>query len=120
MQTNEFSCEVREVFSGDDLIVYIDLGVENLLKRQRVRLSGVDTPPAISARGETEAGQIRTYVRMLTRGKKARLVVIARNANSWVCQLFVTAPEGEVSINELLIAKGYKFEKKGPQNVQPA
>lgn len=118
--TNEYSCEVREVFSGDDLVVYIDLGVENLLKRQRVRLAGVDTPPAINASGDTEAGQIRKYVRDLTKGKKARLTVVTRNANSWVCQLFVLAPEGEFSINEVLIAKGYKFEKKGPQNVQPA
>jgi hypothetical protein len=120
MLTDEFNCEVREVFSGDDLIIYIDLGVENLLKRQRVRLAGVDTPPAINASGDTEAGQIRGYVRALTKGKKSRIVVLARNANSWVCQLFVHAPEGEVCINELLIARGYKFEKKGATNVQPS
>lgn len=109
--TTEYVCEVREVFSGDDLIALVDLGVENLWKRQRIRLSGVDTPPAINATGDTEAGQLRSYVRALTRGRKGKMTVINRNANSWVVILSVDTPEGEVNINELLISRGYQFKK---------
>lgn len=111
MTPNEYPCEVREVFSGDDLIALVDLGVENLWKRQRLRLSGVDTPPAINATGDTEAGQIRTYVRALTRGRKGTLTIINRNTNSWVVTLMVDTPEGPVNVNDILIARGYQFKK---------
>lgn len=110
-----YPCDVREVFSGDDLIALVDLGVENLWKRQRIRLSGVDTPPAISATGDTEAGQIRSHVRMLTRGKKGTITVVSRNANSWVVVLVVDTPEGPVNVNDLLIARGYQFKAKVAQ-----
>lgn len=107
----EYACEVREVFSGDDLIALVDLGVENLWKRQRIRLAGVDTPPAINATGSTEAGQLRSYVRMLTRGRKGRLSLVSRNANSWVVTLVVETPEGPVNVNDILIARGYEFKR---------
>ena len=108
----EFNCEVREVFSGDDLIALVDLEIENLWKRQRLRLHGVDTPPAINASGDTEAGQIRSYVRGLTRARKAKITVVNRNTNSWVVTLVVDTPEGPVNVNELLVARGYQFTKK--------
>lgn len=110
-----YACEVREVFSGDDLIALVDLSVENLWKRQRIRLSGVDTPAAISATGDTEAGQIRSHVRSLTRNKKGTITVVSRNANSWVVTLVVDTAEGPVNVNELLIARGYQFKAKAAQ-----
>lgn len=111
VQPVEYSCEVREVFSGDDLIALVDLGVENLWKRQRIRLAGVDTPTAINANGDTEAGKIRSKVRTMTRGRKATVTVISRNANSWVVTLVVETTEGVVNINEFLIAQGYEFKR---------
>ena len=107
-----YVCEVREVFSGDDLIALVDLGVENLWKRQRIRLSGVDTPPAINATGDTEAGKIRSYVRALTRGRKGELIIVNRNSNSWVVTLMVETPEGIVNVNDVLISRGYQFKTK--------
>lgn len=108
----EFACEVKEVFSGDDLIVFVDLGIENLWKRQRIRLSGVDTPNAVGTSEETKAGVIRKDIRMLARHKKARLSVVSRNTNSWVVVLVVTTPEGEINVNERLIAQGYAYTAK--------
>lgn len=109
-----YPCEVREVFSADDLIALVDLGVENLWKRQRIRLSGVDTPNAINATGDTEAGQLRSYVRNLTRGRKGKLTVVSRNTSSWVIVLEVETPEGVVNVNDHLISKGYTFKKVNP------
>lgn len=107
----EYTCEVREVFSGDDLVALIDLGVENLWKRQRIRLSGVDTPSAISANGDTEAGKLRSTVRSMTRGRKGKLVIVSRNTNSWVVTLVVDTAQGVVNINDFLIAQGYEFKR---------
>lgn len=113
--TVTYPCEVREVFSGDDLIVLVDLGFEGLYKRQRVRLHGVDTPNAVGAGNDTEAGRIRKEVRSLTRGRKAQLTIISRNSNSWVVALVVEAdPEvgGTINLNEYLREKGYIFPAK--------
>ena len=108
----EYKCEVREVFSGDDLIAYIDLGVENLLKRQRIRLHGVDTPSAINMPRDSEAGKLREYIRSLCRGKKGTCTVHDRNKNSWVVTLFVEQPDGSTAnVNEYLISQGYKYER---------
>lgn len=108
----EFSCQVQEVFSGDDLIVMVDLGVENLYKKQRIRLSGVDTPSAINATPDTDAGQIRTHVRALVRGKKATITLVTKNTNSWVCILVVDTPNGPMNVNEELISKGYEYKRQ--------
>lgn len=110
-ERNTYDAEVREVFSGDDLVVLVDLGVESLWKRQRVRLAGVDTPNAISAGMETEAGKIRSYVRQLVRGKHVKITVTNRSSNSWVVILFVETPEGIINLNEDLIKQGYQFKR---------
>lgn len=109
----EYACEVREVFSGDDLIALVDLGVENLWKKQRIRLFGVDTPNAINATGTTEAGQLRTFVRQMVRNRKAKLTIVSRNTNSWVAVLVVETPEGSVNVNDYLVSRGYKFKREG-------
>lgn len=112
----EYPCEVREVFSGDDLVVFVDLGVEGLWKRQRVRLLGVDTPNAINASEDTEAGKIRATVRKMARGRRGMFTVHSKNLSSWVGTLVLespTAPEGVVNLNKVLIAQGYVFKRPG-------
>jgi hypothetical protein len=111
-QQTEYACEVKEVFSGDDLVVMVDLGVENLFRKQRVRLSGVDTPNAVGAGETTAAGIIRREIRMLAIRKKAKLTIVSRNTNSWVVVLIVETPEGPVNVNERLIAQGYEYKAK--------
>jgi endonuclease YncB( thermonuclease family) len=108
----EFACEVREVFSGDDLIVMVDLGVMNLFQRQRIRLAGVDTPNAIGSREDTSGGEVRRQVRQLARGRKAKLSVVTRYANSWVVQLTIETPEGPVDLNQRLVDQGYTYNAK--------
>lgn len=113
-KAEQFPCEVREVFSGDDLVVMVDLGIENLWKRQRIRLAGVDTPNAVGAPDDTEAGRIRKEIRTMTRGRRGVITVISRNLNSWVCSLVVEAtgtPDGVVCVNDWLIGKGYVFKR---------
>lgn len=115
-EQTEFVCEVREVFSGDDLIAFVDLGVENLWKKQRIRLHGVDTPNAIKQPGDSEAGKIRSFVRNVARGRKGKITVISKTANVWVVVLCVATQDGEMNINEYLINQGYKFVK--PETAQ--
>lgn len=104
-----YPCEVCEVFSGDDLIVFMDLGVEGLHKKQRVRLHGVDTPNAIKAAPDTKAGECRRYVRQLTLRRKGYFEIVSKNASSWVGVLTVETVHGAVNVNQDLIDQGFQY-----------
>lgn len=101
--------EVTDVYSGDDLIVMVDLGVEDLFKRRRIRLHGVDAPNAIGASSQTEAGKIRAYVRGLCERKRVRLSVVSKNLRSWVAVIEVLGDGEPHNINQDLISQGYRF-----------
>lgn len=111
-ERNKFNAEVKDVFSGDDLMVMVELGVDDLYKKKRVRLYGVDTPNAVGLGPDTEAGQIRTWVLELVRKRKVVLTVMSRTHSSWVCVVEVHAPNSVVNLNDALIAKGYKFNRE--------
>lgn len=104
-----YPCEVKDVYSGDDLILMVDLGVEGLWKRQRVRLHGVDTPNAVNVGEDTEAGKVRKQVRDIVRNRRGVFQVVARNSKSWVGVLIVESPAGVLNINEHLQGQGYVF-----------
>lgn len=113
-KAEEYSCEVRDVFSGDDLVVFVDLGVEDLWKKKRIRLLGVDTPNAVNAGEDTEAGRIRRQIRQIARGRRGILTVASKNLSSWVGTLVVeapTAPNGVINLNQLLLEQGYVFKR---------
>lgn len=104
--------EVTDVYSGDDLIVMVDLQVEDLFKRRRIRLHGVDAPNAIGASSQTEAGKVRAYVRSICERKRVRLTVISKNLRSWVAVVEVLGDGEPHNINQDLIAQGYKFVRE--------
>lgn len=106
-----YTGEVREVYSGDDLVVLVDLGTEDLWKRQRIRLFGVDTPNGMSAAADSNAGRVRAYVRAMTKGKKVRIEVTSRTSNSWVAIVTVDTPDGPKNLNDDLIAQGFKYKR---------
>lgn len=113
-KAEEYSCEVRDVFSGDDLVVFVDLGIEDLWKKKRVRLLGVDTPNAVNAAEDTEAGRVRRQIRQIARGRRGILTVTSKNLNSWVGTLVVEAPnspDGTINLNQLLVDQGYVFKR---------
>lgn len=109
---DKYIAEICDVFSGDDLSVMIDLGIEGLHKRQRVRLHGVDTPNAIGMSPSTEAGKVRAYVRKVCYGKRLVVTVISRNVSSWVCRVDVLGGGESLNLNDDLISKGYKFNRE--------
>lgn len=113
-KAEEYSCEVRDVFSGDDLVVFVDLGIEDLWKKKRVRLLGVDTPNAVNAAEDTEAGRVRRQIRQIARGRRGILTVTSKNLNSWVGTLVVespSSPDGIINLNQLLVDQGYVFKR---------
>lgn len=102
--------KVEAVLSGDDLILMIDLEVEGLHKRQRVRLNDVDTPNAVRQGPHTEAGKVRDAVARLCKDRPLRATVVSQTANAWIVVLEVHMPDDSfLNLNEFLIDKGYAY-----------
>lgn len=110
-EQTKYKAKVEEVYSGDDIIVMVDLGVEELHQRRRVRLYGVDTPNAIGQQFNTPAGIIRTKVRELLRWKPVEITVMSRPNNSWIAIVELVTETGTLNINDYLIAEGFKYSK---------
>lgn len=104
--------DVLEVFSGDDLIVMMDLRVESLFKRMRIRLHGVDTPNGFNSASDTDAGKLRQYVRGLCRDKKVKVTPITKRDTYWVATLEVVDGDLLHNVNKDLIAQGYEFKRE--------
>lgn len=104
-----FKAKVEEVNSGDDLILMIDLGVEGLHKRQRVRLKDVDTPSQVRRGRMGEAEEVRRLVTDLCLGKTVELHLAHKTAHAWVVTLHFPSASGLENLNQLLIGKGYAY-----------
>jgi hypothetical protein len=112
----KYFAEVKEVHSGDDLILMVDLGIDNLHKKTRARLCGVDTPDAYKADPTTEAGKIRDYVKGVVKGRRCYIEVHSERKNSWLVTLFVEQNSELSCLNKLLIDQGYVYQNRtGPE-----
>ena len=111
---SEFSCTVMEVISGDDLILMVDLGIDDLYKRIRARLMGVDTPDAYRKSGDGAAGKVREEVRKLTKGRPCRIMVHEKLRGGWIVRLYINVgrDKPELDLNEYLISQGHIFVAK--------
>lgn len=107
-----FAAKVEEVFSGDDLIVMVDLGFDQLFKRKRFRLDNVDTPNAVHLPYDTVAGNIRSHVKTLIMGKQVEITVTKFGEHSWVGVVKVEQESGMLNVNDHLIEMGFKFNRE--------
>ncbi len=109
-----FQCDVIEVHSGDDLICLVDLNIDGLYKKTRVRLAGVDTPDAYQQSIDTPAGQVRETVRKLTAGKPCQIDVHSQARGGWVVTLWIEETDNDklTNLNETLVKEGFIFKGK--------
>lgn len=112
LHPKKFFAEVKEVHSGDDLILLVDLGIDNLYKKIRARLCGVDTPDAYKADPSTEAGKVRDYVKTLVKNRRCYIEVHSERKNSWLVTLFIEQGNTLSCLNKLLIDDGYVYQTR--------
>ena len=108
--TVTYKGRVEQVYSGDDMIVMLDLAVEGLYKKQRIRLAGVDTPNGVRESAESEAGKVRAYVLGLCKNHDLSITVLSRSRSSWVASVVVHLKEGDFDLNDDLIKRGYLYK----------
>lgn len=106
-----FKCRIEEVHSGDDFVGVVDLGVDGLMKKTRLRLHGVDAPNAYRSGPNTEAGRIRDEVKRLLLGVSTLIRVIRIGSGGWVVEVFIEQTNGEplLNVNKFLQARGYTY-----------
>lgn len=104
-----FEVTVEEVYSGDDLVLMVNLGVGGLYKKVRARLVGVDTPSAFQAPRNTEAGRVRDLVKSSVGRGKCSIELHSEGKGGWLVTLFVNAGGTPLNVNGMLADKGYVY-----------
>ena len=108
----EYRAYVRKVYDGDTITVDIDLGFGVVLKNQKLRLTGINTP---EVRGEQRQDGLK--VRDLVRSRIANKWVVIKTEKDkrgkygrWLATVF--EPGIEESINMWLLNEGHAVEYK--------
>ena len=108
----EYRAFVRKVYDGDTITCDIDLGFNMIMRNQKLRLAGINTP---EVRGESRP-----------EGLKVRDIVRSRISNKWVTIKTHRDKKGkygrwlaeiyeagvEESLNQWLLKEGYAKEYK--------
>lgn len=103
----EYRAYVRKVYDGDTITVDIDLGFGVLLKNQKLRLLGINTP---EIRGESREEGLK--VRDIVRGRISNKWIIIKTQKDrkgkygrWLALIHESGVEE--SINEWLLNEGH-------------
>jgi len=108
----ELSGRVIRTVSGDDMTMMVDLGVDDLYKKVRIRLSGVDTPTGFQASPDSPGGLVRDAVRGLVENRECTIRVGVQNKSGWIVDLFVPTAAGTIlHLNQHLRDQGYVFRR---------
>jgi len=105
---------VKNIYSGDDLILLLDLGHDGLYRLTRCRLVGVDAPSTFNNDNE-EAIKLKNFVsKALNNSSDSYVEVSSYLNNSWLVTLFTKDKETQAytSLNQVLINNGYVFNKR--------
>jgi micrococcal nuclease len=103
----EYRAYVRKVYDGDTITVDIDLGFGVLLKNQKIRLYGINTP---EVRGESkeEGKKVRDLVRQRILGKWVVIKTRRDKKGKYGRYLgIVYESEVEESLNDWLLCEGH-------------
>ena len=108
----EYRAYVRKVYDGDTITVDIDLGFGVVLKNQKIRLRGINTP---EVRGSQRAEGLK--VRDLVRGRIANKWITIKTYKDkkgkygrWIADIYESG--AEESINSWLLVEGHAVEYK--------
>lgn len=107
-----YKAKVEQVISGDDMIIMAELAMDDLFKKVRCRLDGVDTPDAYREPAESEAGKVRDQVRQMVSNAQCVVTVVSQSRRGWKIVLHIHKGGEVINLNEHLQAQGYVFTDK--------
>lgn len=108
----EYRAFVRKVYDGDTITCDIDLGFNMIMRNQKLRLHGINTP---EVRGKSREDGLK--VRDLVRQRISNKWVIIKTKRDkkgkygrWLAEIF--EPGVEESLNSWLLNEGHAVEYK--------
>lgn len=110
MACGKYKARVVDVYSGDDLLLMVDLGVDGLFKQVRARLHGVDAPNAFREREGSEAYVVRDEVKNILENQVVQIDIHHEGRGGWVVELwYLDALQVHRSLNSFLQKRGYIY-----------
>jgi micrococcal nuclease len=108
----EYRAFVRKVYDGDTITCDIDLGFNMIMRNQKLRLVGINTP---EVRGESrpEGLKVRDIVRSRVSNKWVTIKTHRDKKGKygrWLAEIF--EPDVEESLNQWLLKEGHAKEYK--------
>ena len=107
-----YNCTLDRVIDGDTIDVNIDLGFDVVLKKQRVRLHGIDTPESRTRNLKEKKLGLEAKGRLIELcGKKLQLLSLGKGKYGRI--LGIPHTEDGENICEILIDEGHAVEYHG-------
>tara|TARA_B100000131_G_C17637060_1_gene418418 strand:+ start:175 stop:498 length:324 start_codon:yes stop_codon:yes gene_type:complete len=102
----EYEAIVTSVYDGDTITVDIDLGFDVILKKQKIRLLGIDTPE-VRGSERTDGLISRDALRKKILGEQVVIKTEKRGKyGRWLGTIYIES----TNINQWLINEGYAVE----------
>ena len=100
---------VTKVYDGDSITVDIDLGFNNWIKNQKIRLYGIDTP---EIRGEERPEGLLAKDRLWDLIFDKEIILRSYKDKSgkygrWLATVFVQKDNEWINVNQLLLTEGF-------------
>ena len=108
----EYRCKVLKIVDGDTVDVDIDLGFGIVLKNERVRIMGIDTPESRTRDLEEKARGIASKERLEELLEGGEFIVESKEVGKYG-RLLGTLFVEDLNVNETLVKEGFSVEYWG-------
>jgi endonuclease YncB( thermonuclease family) len=101
-----YAATLRRMIDGDTFVLLVDVGFEAFVA-VKVRALGIDAP---EVHGATRPRGLMAlnFAGDLLAGRELHVISRARSFERWVCEVFVTGPDGvQVPFADAMIAAGH-------------
>tara|TARA_Y100000114_G_scaffold156823_1_gene185466 strand:+ start:857 stop:1189 length:333 start_codon:yes stop_codon:yes gene_type:complete len=108
----EYRAFVRKVYDGDTITCDIDLGFNMIMRNQKLRLVGINTPE-VRGKSRPEGLKVRDIVRSRISNKWVTIKTHRDKKGKygrWLAEIYETGVEE--SLNQWLLKEGYAKEYK--------
>lgn len=114
---HEYRCNLVKIIDGDTIDVDLDLGFSVVLKKQRIRLYGINTPESRTRDLEEKKYGLAAKSRLRKLLEEADTILIKteidKKARGKYGRILGTVFAGTVNINELLVEEGHAIAYYG-------
>ena len=106
----EYRCTLVKIIDGDTIDVDLDLGFSVILKKQRIRLYGINTPESRTRDLEEKKYGLAAKARLRELLEEADAISIKteidKKARGKYCRILGTVMADAINVNELLMSEG--------------